>query len=357
MSENTQSANVTQSEEMKGLDFLTKLVYSCVDRAEELSYAQKRNLLFGMYSFRALFDGEELKRVSKVLVKYGCSFVTIDESASEEEGVYRVEAKSGSYGYKFDAGSPLWLKKVKAGEIIGDNAVIPEKPTLYELALESVKLSSATAELKAMWLVYFPYVFMLGAPVEYDLYDELKSLVHTPEVFSTANAGKYADNICCTREELSGEHPFIYDWYAPFVEWKSVRNDKGISREAAKYQRALALGEFEYAMHGTEKLLDSFPDDEELLLLNISARISLIPTVDFERRVKLLGDNFRIITDAMKLPLKKHVYFVYYRGLTRLGMNDEVGAKDDFSACLNIDSKFEPALLMLKGMDKADELK
>ena len=107
-------------------------------------------------------------------------------------------------------------------------------------------------------------------------------------------------------------------------------------------------------MAGTEKLLDSFPDDEEILLLNISARISLAPSADFETRVKLLSDNFRIINDAFKIPLKKYNYFLYYRGLTRLGMNDPEAAEADFKACLELDPKFEPALLMLKGMENAE---
>ena len=89
-------------------------------------------------------------------------------------------------------------------------------------------------------------------------------------------------------------------------------------------------------------------------MLNISARISLAPSADFETRVKLLSDNFRIINEAFKIPLKKYNYFLYYRGLTRLGMNDPEAAEADFKACLELDPKFEPALLMLKGMENAE---
>ena len=105
-----------------------------------------------------------------------------------------------------------------------------------------------------------------------------------------------------------------------------------------------------------EKLLDAFPDDEEILLLNISARISLAPKVDFERRVKLLSDNFRIINEAFKYPLKKYTYFLYYRGLTQLGMGNPEAAEVDFKACLETDPNFELAILMLKGLEKADQI-
>ena len=56
------------SEDTKGLDYLIKLSYSCTDRSD-LSYREKRNLLFSLYSYRCLFDLKELKRLSKTLVK------------------------------------------------------------------------------------------------------------------------------------------------------------------------------------------------------------------------------------------------------------------------------------------------
>ena len=116
------------------------------------------------------------------------------------------------------------------------------------------------------------------------------------------------------------------------------------------------LGEYEYVMHGTEKLLDSFPDDEEITLLNITARSSLVAMAGLEKRVKLLSDNFRIINEAMKTAPKKYNYLLYYRGLTRLGMNDPEGAKEDFEASLKLDPRFEPSMLILKGMENAETL-
>lgn len=351
---NTENNNTNESvnNEMHGLNYMTKLSYAIIDRST-LDYQEKRNLLFAVYSFRCLFDGEELHRVSKVLVKYGCSFVTRDKDATTFEHIYDVEDNHGKKAIKFDAGSPLWQDRVKKGIISGENAILPQKPTLYEMVLSLVSLPNATAELKGLWLVYFPYIFMIGAPIEYDLYDQLKTVVHTAEVFASTLENRYGDNICCSIEELNGEHPLIGDWYRPFVEWKCEKNEKGVSRETAKYQKALALNDFRYALAGTEKLLASFPDDEEILLLNISARMSLAPSAEPKERTALLEENFRLITEAFKLAPKKYIYFLYYLGLTRLGLNDTVHAEDNFRACLEIDSAFEPALLMLRGIENA----
>ena len=338
--------------EIQGLNYLTKLSYAVIDRDEDTDYETKRNLLFSVYSFRCLFDTEPLYSLSSILVKYGCSFYTKTDISSLEH-TYKITDKNGSVGYKFDAGSPVWSERVRAGKITGANAFVPEKFTLYETVYKILSLKSANAEIKALWFIYFPYIFMIGAPIEYDIYDALKLIVHTPEVFSATLSLRYSDNICCTSEELRGEHPLIVDWYEPFVDWKCERNEKGVSHETAKYQRALTLGDYAYVIEGTEKLLNSFPDDEEILLLNISARTSLSPSLDFESRVKMLSETFNIICDAFKTQLKKYHYFLYYRGLTRLGMNMPDHAETDFKACLEIDPKFEPALLMLKGIENA----
>lgn len=341
-------------DDTKGLDYLTKLCYAVIDRAS-VSYGEKRNLLMAVYSFRCLFDTKELHRVSKALVKYGCSFVSRDPGVKAFDHVYEITDGEKTY-YKFDVGSPAWKEKYRRGEITGENAALPDKPTLYEAVARIISLDSATDELRALWLVYFPYVFLIGAPVEYDLLGEIEAKINNPGVYKAALDGKYADNICCTTAELSGEHPLVAEWYRPFIEWKSERNENGISRETAKYQRALMLGEYEYVMHGTEKLLDSFPDDEEITLLNITARSSLVAMAGLEKRVKLLSDNFRIINEAMKNAPKKYNYLLYYRGLTRLGMNDPESAKEDFEASLKLDPRFEPSMLILKGMENAETL-
>ena len=348
---NSQNLNsVTQAE--KNLDFFTKLNYAVIDRSE-LSYDEKRNLLFGMYSFRCLLDTNELHRASKILVKYGCSFLSKDKSVKDYPHTYEVKDENGNVAIKYDAGSPYWQSRVKNKLLTGENAILPQKPTLYELALSIITLQSATDELKALWLVYFPYVFMLGAPIEYDIYDKIKEEIMTPQIFETALNGRYADDICSSLLELSNEHPLLSDWYKSYVEYKSEKNEKGISRETAKYQKALALGEYEYVLHGTEKLLSTFSDDEEILLLNIAARSALVPTKTGKEKEMLLADNFTIITESFKLTPKKYIYFLYYLGITRLGQNDIVHAEDNFRACLEIDNKFEPALLMLKGIENA----
>ena len=343
---------MTEQEVLKGLDYLTLTSYNRIDKSD-LSFEKKRDVLYSTYCFRCVFDDTELKRASGVLTRYGVSFVFKDRP--EGDGVIEI-TDGDKKAYKFDVGSPAFSVAVKNGTIDEKFRSLPQKLTLFELPLEITALPGADDELKAMWYIYFPYVILMGAPVEYDLYESLKARLCNPGVFSRVLESRYSENMFVTREEMVGEHPLIVDWYGAFIDWKNEKTEKGISRATAFIQKKLALGDYDYVMRESERMLDCFPDDEELLLLNVAGRMSACASVDFETRVKMLAENFRIINDAITGGnLKKYNYFLYYRGLTRLGMKDMENAKTDFDACLKIDPKFEPALLMLKGMENAAE--
>ena len=68
---------MTEQEVMQGLSYLTLMSYNRIDKSD-LTEEQKRDLLYSMYCFRCVFDDEELKRASHILVKYGVSFVFKD---------------------------------------------------------------------------------------------------------------------------------------------------------------------------------------------------------------------------------------------------------------------------------------
>ena len=343
---------MTEQDVMQGLSYLTLMSYNRIDKSD-LEECEKRDILYSLYCFRCVFDDEELKRASAVLVKYGVSFVFKDKP--DGEGVIEI-SENNKKAYKFDVGSPAFALAVKNGGVDARFASLPQKLTLYELPNKIVDLPGADDELKAMWYIYFPYVILMGAPVEYDLYEALKAKLCNPGVFSRVLDSRYAENMFVTREEMIGEHPLIVDWYGDFIDWKNEKTEKGVSRATAHIQKKLALGDYSYVMRESDRMLDCFPDDEELLLLNVAGRMSLCASVDFETRVKMLSENYKIINDAiLSGNLKKYNYFLYYRGLTRLGMKDMVNARADFESCLKIDPKFEPAMMMLKGMDNAAE--
>lgn len=343
---------MTEQEVMKGLDALTVMTYNRTDKSS-LSFAEKRDILYSMYCFRCVFDDSELKRASNILIKYGVSFVFADKP--DGDGVTEI-TDGDKKAYKFDVYSPAFEAAVRNKIITGEKAKLPQKLTMFELPLKVVSLDDADDDLKALWYIYFPYVILIGAPIEHDLYEQLKQKLCNPGVFHKVLGSRYSENMFVTREEMSGEHPLVCDWYGEFIDWKNQKTEKGVSRGVAFLQRRLALGDYDYVMRESERMLDCFPDDEELMLLNIAARMSKCASVDFETRVKLLSENFSLINDIITSGnVKKYNYFLYYRGLTRLGMQDMDNARADFMSCLKIDDKFEPAIMMLKGMEKAQQ--
>lgn len=361
-----------KQDSLYGLDYLTKLSYAAVDRSDA-DEETKRNLLFSLYSFRCLFDNLELVRPSKVLYKHKCCFYaelsehpdyasrrayfdSVSGRAALLEGG-GVQVNIGTedkpvYKLKFDAGSELWAAFVRAGKITGEGARLPEKFSLYETALACVTLPGAGDEVKAMWYIFFPYIVMIEAPHEPELYDRLKEALQTEQNYERVLASDYSDTVFDSPVEMvkGGVNPIICDWYLPYVVFKNERTPRGCTREADKYYKRLALREFPYVFKGTEKLLDSYPDDIDYLILNVAARVGLCETLASPRREEVLAGTVETCCDMLARFEEKRTYILYYRGLAKLGLRQVEEARADFEACLEEDGSFELAAFMLRAM-------
>lgn len=342
---------------LDGIDYLVKLSFQEIDRST-LAVSAKRSLLYSLYSFRCLFDERELKRVSRILVKYGCSFLTDEASYNSFENVIKVDDTSHKKtAYKFDVGSPLYIDKVLKGEIDGDFAIMPEKLTLFETAYMCVTLDNASLELKSLWYIYLPFIPLIGAPIEYDLYDRLKEILLNDAIFEGVLESRFGDNILTDIFELGAEHPFFTEWYTPYEEYVSEITAEGISRERKKLHKKIALKEFVYVINYTDAALDVRPFDEDLALINISAKTSFISENNPPEKEKLFAENLEAANTILSGNCTNTLFFKYYRGLAKLGLQDVDGAANDFANCLVENPSFQPATLMLKGIQKAKELK
>ena len=154
-----------------------------------------------------------------------------------------------------------------------------------------------------------------------------------------------------TEEELvaQGASLLLTAWYAPYLRYCAERDEHGITRETAECKRLLALGQFDDALLRSERLLAAFPDDLQIAITNIAARVSLSSASDPAERTALLKDTLSLIDEY--IGMAQNQYFRYYRGLTLLGLMDTVGAREEFTRCVQNDPSFELAAFMLKGMD------
>lgn len=350
-----------------GLRYTDALSYLAVDKSD-LSFIEKRNMAYSIYNFGMLYQTGEMTNPEPKLIELRACYLIDKEKhpdyAQKKEyfdGLGDGEFVSGggvtvNGKIKFDAGGHLWKRCVDCGILSGDDAVMPEKLPLYTLIYKIISLPTATDELIAMWYIHFPFVVNLGAPYEDEPFMNMKGIVLKENIFKQALSSKYSDIVYVNTKEmvLGGVNPILIDWFIEYTEWKNQKNEKGISRETEKYQREIVLGNFEYAAAGTDRLLNEYPDDEEIYLLNLAARTSLAGETKDEKQKERMHDG--IIIDAQEAlqsqRFKKKNYVAYYLGLAFLGKNEVEKAQNCFRLALTYDEKFEPAMFMLKGIDK-----
>ena len=358
--------------EQAGINYAVKLSYSAIDKSG-IKSEHKRDLLFAVYSFRCLFDNEEMLYINPILKKYECTFETDvtdhpdfnehkDEFASliREKKPYAPHGGIIVYGdgapkLRFDAGSEVWEKLVDAGRITGNAATVPQKPSLYRTVLDVVSLKTANDELKAMWYLVFPYIMLIDAPHETEVYYKLKEKIFTEKVFDAVLNSRYGVGVADSVQELwAAEMPnTVVDWFLPYIEYKNEKNEKGVSRDVERYQKWLAAGRFSEVFAGTEKLLDTFPDDDTLLLTNIASRISLDTVKNEDEREKLLENTIEIIEGVLSEPNEKKAFFLYYHALALIGLKRLDEALDKLDETLDFNPHFESALLMKRAIKAA----
>lgn len=290
-----------------GIDYAIKLSYSAVNASDR---TDKRDILYSLACFGCTFDDCFATDPDPILLKYDC---------------------------------------LKSPE--------PKKLDLYELARIMVTLSSATLELKQNWFTLFGYVLLCEAPHDVETYEFMCDALHTEEIFKEVLRSKYSVYVLPTVEELTaqGFPTLLVRWYAPYLSYCAERNDQGITRETAECRRLMQLGDYDTALIRCERLLAAFTEDIQIVLTDVAVRTSLSGVTDKKERVSLLRETLEIIDQYLDLcEGNPHLYLRYYRGLTLLGLMDTVGARSEFESCLEEDSKFELAKLMLKGMDKYD---
>ena len=355
-----------------GINYTVQLSYSAIDESG-ISFENKRDLLFAVYSFRCLFDNEEMLHIDPVLKKYNCTFSTqlknhphydkaeFDELISQKSqyaphGGIIVYTTDGPV-LRFDAGSHIWEHFVEEGKITGIGATAVQKPSLYRTVLDIVSLKKASAELKAMWFLIFPYIMLIGAPHETDIYYKLKEKLLCPAVFDAVLSSNYSMGVADSVEELEAQElpTVVVEWFAPYIEYKNAKNDKGVSREVERYQKWLAAGRFTEVFAGTEKLLDTFPDDNTLLLTNIAARISLDTAGSNEERERLLLDTIEMIEGVLSEPNEKKAFFLYYHALALIGLKRLDEAIDKLDETLEASPNFESAMLMKRAIAAAQK--
>lgn len=346
-----------QTENQNAIRYLCALSYAAIERSK-LPRKQKRSMIASVYALVGLIDDGEFLHPSEELYRYALCFklpldkvgdMAADMKAGDvtEGGAVLVEEKGEKF-FKFDVGSPLW--DALKGNFDEEGKSLPRVLSAYETA-DAVTALGGTA-LSAMWYILFPYC-MQSVPFDRVRYDALRERLTRDEVFEEALAGRYAFLIFDDVQEAAvrGVDPAVIEWYRPFIEYKLSPDSAGTPRAIALVKRKLALRAFDEAADMSERLLPVFPSDGQLLLLHIAARTQSVEGKDRDARNAVLTDTLELIDTVAGTFPDQAVYLGYYRGLTLLGLGRADEAREQFETTLSLDPAFEPAQLMLKGMD------
>ncbi len=265
----------------------------------------KRNAMYSLLCFRSLFDNVKIQTPSHYLTKYNCL------SAPE-----------------------------------------PKKFDLIDLVYDIVK--GANTRLRALWYVCFPVLILIETPFTPCQIDLLKKELCYDEVFSAVIKLTYSKLIPDSEREMAelGYPSVLIEWYEPYLDYEFTRDDNGVMRCVTACKNLLASGEFDECLLRAEKLLATFPDDIELLLCDVAARVSFGGVTSKESRQKLMQETLELADEGISVSHGKHkLYFTYYKGLTLLGLGDEKGCRQQMNECLANDENFELAKFILKGLD------
>ncbi|MDE7394662.1 MAG: hypothetical protein K2M95_00895 [Clostridiales bacterium] len=296
-------------------------------------------------------DNESADYVEKAGVDFAlaASYAAVDKSALENKRdvLYSLVCFGCMFDMRFASDPDPLLDKYAAL-----SAPEPQKLDLCVLVHTLVTLPEASDELKAMWYQMYPYVLLSGAPLNDKLHAEIKTALLNEKVFEAVLQSRYSVYVPAASDELraQGYPQTVLDWYAPYQAYASERDEKGVTRETRECKRLLALGNFDQALTRAERLLAVFPDDEQVALTDIAARVSLIGVHTEKERTALLSDTLSLIDEYIQI--SQNTYFRYYRGLTLLGLMDTAAAREEFKRCLKEDPSFELAQFMLSAMDK-----
>lgn len=230
--------------------------------------------------------------------------------------------------------------------------------TPYEMAYRIVSMTD-NLDLKALWYIFYPYLVVASPHIDETLYEKTKAILCDRTVLQAVLVSRYRELIYDCEEDLqaAGLAGVYVEWYEPYADFKKETDETGDTREMRNFKRLLTAGEFDAVEKGTGRLLNYDPYNVDVALLNIAARVALLPG-SVEKKAAALSETVEFIDEYIACcENQKQLSFLhYYRGLCLLGLaasgGDIESARTEFQTCLDITPDFERAALMLKAIDE-----
>ncbi|MCH5164962.1 MAG: hypothetical protein J1G01_00990 [Clostridiales bacterium] len=247
----------------------------------DLSYAQKRSLLYNLYCFACAVHPEYVAMPDNTLFEYGCCFLIEPErhpdyKKDNPEFVHTAASAdvlpSGGRWYKrrgkdfikYDYGSPLFDRLVVSGVIPPQDREPISQISLYAAVYCVCNLIK---KLRPLWYTYYFYLDATNEPVDEEFDEKLFTLLHDKEIYKQA-AEVRGSMLIGDEVELLGADKLL-NWYKPFID---------LRREYIfeVFEKHMQGGDAQFVAEYSNALLSCYPESVGLMNWNAAARTEIV---------------------------------------------------------------------------------
>ena len=276
----------------------------------ELTYSQKRELLFNLYCFACAVNPEYVGTPSDTLFEYGCCFLIEPErhpdyGADKPEFVHTAASSdvlpSGGRWYKrrgkdfikYDYGSALFDRLVLSG-------VIPEQDrapvSVLSLYAAVYLVCNLFKDLRPLWYTYYFYLDATNEPVDEEYDEKLFELLHDANVYDGAMNVRGSFLIGDETELVGAEK--LLAWYKPFIERRKVKIFD-------VFEKKMAAGESAFVAEYSSAMLACYPESVGLMNWNAASRSEVVAKSRDVAELKALVADLREFDKAADSPVVK----------------------------------------------------
>lgn len=279
----------------------------------DLSYSQKRSLLYNLYCFACAVSPEYVGAPSNTLFEYGCCFLIEPErhpdykndspefvhtaaSADVLPSGGRWYARRGKDFIKYDYGSPLFEKLV-ATEVIPPQDRKPiDQISLYAAVYLVCNMFKS---LRPLWFTYYFYLDATNEPVDEEFDEKLFELLHDKSVYKQA-AEVRGSMLIGDETELVGADKLL-NWYKPFID---------LRREYIFeiFEKHMTSGDVDFVCEYSTALLACYPDSVGLMNWNAASRTEkVVRDRDGAALTELIRDLTEFAQSSDSAAIKKYL--------------------------------------------------
>ena len=246
----------------------------------ELSYEQKRTVLYNLYCFACAVYPGYVATPPNVLFEYGCCFLIEPErhpdydkddpafkpSAASDDNVSgggRWYMRRGEYFVKYDFGSPLFKR------LLEQNVIPPQDRS----PIPSISLYAAVylvcnmfKELRPLWFTYYFYLDATNEPVDEEFDEKLWELLHDDKVYEGALDVRGSMLIGDETELGAGK---LCDFYKPFMEYRR-------QNIFSTFEKHVENKDHDFVAEYSGEMLKFYPESVNLMNWNAAARTECV---------------------------------------------------------------------------------